>query len=501
MASILNPQDKEKDEEQQSGAPQQVGGAQSATLGAGTGAAPAGTKSGRFTNISNYLQANSGYNKDGGGLAGKIAGNINNQGNAVKQEVGKAQNEFNTAAQQNRVGYDEGTVNNALNDSTNFAQNDQNVDKFQQQLNAKYQGPQGIQNAEIHQNKAQNLQNLTKQTTTEGGRFGLLKNMFNKPTYTGGQQKLDNLLLQGNQGQLKNLTGTRQLGNQVVNQVNTSNQKAIEEAQKFKDEAAATAQKTREEYLKSLTGFDADLAGRASQLNTDRQTQYDTALKAMKDDFVSDADLSRFGLAKGQSLYGLDLNNYINQNKTAATNVNAATEADYGKAAALRKLMGDTQLEGADKILDTYAGGYNEANDINKMSAYDLDKSRFQSEYDANKNQHDSQTASAEQGIREANAALYGGDSRYAAGGLKQQQSEIHALIAKLEAEGKPAGSLYANRQAIDAVVAGEEAKLAETQKRFAEIKKQFGGTLGVVPEYTNVQPQEEVSGPMVGNY
>lgn len=518
MASILNPLDKEKDEEQQSGAPQQVGGAQSATLGAGTGAPAAGTKSGRFTNISNYLQANSGYNKAGGGLAGKIAGNINNQGQAVKQEVGKARDEFNTAAQQNRVGYDEGTVNNALNDSTNFAQNAQNVDKFQQQLNAKYQGPQGIQNAEKVQNNAQNLQNLTNQTTTEGGRFGLLKNMFNKPTYTGGQQKLDNLLLQGNQGQLKNLTGTRQLGNQVVNEVNTTNQKAIEEAQKYKDEAAATSQQTREQFLNSLTGFDTGLNDRANQLNIDREQMYQDALKTTGNNIVSEDDLSRFGLAKGQSLYGANLKDYLMKNNLEANSVNAATSDDYTKAAALRKLAGDTQIEGADKIFDTYAGGYNEANDINKMSAYDLDKNRLQGTLDVNKNQHDSQMAIYEKSQAEANRALNGDEQ--GRGGLLRAQSEVNQKIQNFidsfkkmngqnsidlgqAARANPELSKLMGQQAIyQRQIDFENQKLAQNQTRFNEIKKLFGGTVNVVPQYTNIQPSEEVgTGPMIAGY
>lgn len=494
MASIFNPQDKEKDDEQQAGAPQQVGGGQSATLGSAGAAPAAGTKSGRFTNISNYLQANAGYNKDGGGLAGKIAGNINNQGNAVKQEVNQAKDQFNNAAQQNRVAYDDNTVNKALNDSTNFAQNDQNVDSFQKQLNAKYQGPQGIQNAEIMQNKAQNLQDLTNQTTTEGGRFGLLKNMFNKPSYTGGQQKLDNLLLQGNQGQLKSLTGTRQLGNQVSNQVNNTNMGAVADAQKYKDEANATAMKTRDEYLKSLTGFDQGLAGKADTLNTERQSQYDAALKNTKDNVVSEDDLSRFGLANGQSLYGLKLNDYLTKNNTQANSVNAASADDYNKIAALRKLAGDTQLEGADKIFDTYGGGYNEANDITKQSAYDLDKSRFQGAYDANKAQHDAGTGEAQAGIDKANSEI---------ATWQQQLAELNAMGGIDPKTGKPSLGNETVRKMLENNIYAAQQNLAANKDRFAQIKSLFGGAVNSVPQYINLQPSEEESGagPMVAGY
>lgn len=413
MASIINPQDEDQDEKEQAG-PQQVTSGQTAVVGqeGASASSPTGTKSGRFTNISNYLKANQGYNAQGGGLAGKIAGNIQNKGQEVKQQVGQAKSEFDASAQKNRTQFDENTVNSALKDPSSFVQNGQNVDKFQQQLNAKYQGPTDLQNVDSLQNKAQNLQNLTKQTVSEGGRFDLLKQMFNKPTYTGGQQRLDNLLLQGNQNQLKNLTGTRRIGGEVATQFGGAREDAISKAQAFKDEAAATAQQTQERLSTENQTRQAALEQQRLDQEASRKTLLDRLGMGLKNRELSQEDLSRFGLQEGQETYGVDLASYLTPNASEATLQNTASREQALNMNAL------AQLAGKEATFDPEAAG------TFGQNQYNFAKDALSGDLSQRKATYERQVADQNNLVQQAFGSM---------GGSQQQVDQARYIKSELE--------------------------------------------------------------------
>jgi hypothetical protein len=395
MASILNPNQEDNNEENQQNGPQQVSSGEAATVGGGMSAGP-GTKSGRFTNISNYLKANQGYNQQGGGLAGKIAGNIKEQGNQASQNINKAKSEFEQNAQANRTQFDSGLVNNALNNATDFAQNDQNVTNFQKQLNAKYSGPEALQNANLLQNQAQNVQNLTAQTASEGGRYNLLRNMFNKPTYSTGQQKLDNLLLQGNRNQLKSLTGTRTIGNQVNNAANAATNDAIAKAQQFKDEAAQTAQQTNEQYNQVVSEKQAQLEQQKAQAEADRKALQERLSGGLSARELAAEDLTKLGLQEGAETYGVNLADYFTANSAPATIQNTATQDQALNMNALAKLAGKVA-----QFDPTAAGSF--AN-----SQYNFDKTALDSALGQRKATYERQDADAVNLQQQAWGALGG---------------------------------------------------------------------------------------------
>lgn len=513
MASINNPlNNQNEDENQQNGAgPQQISNGQQATVGA-TGAAPAqGTKSGRFTNISNYLRANNNYNASGGGLAGKVAGNIQGQAEQVKNDTNAAQTNFKSQAEQNRVGYDENTVNNAVNNSAEFAKDDNNVNKFQTMLNAKYNGPQQIQDVNALQNKAQGVQDLANQSGSEAGRFGLLKTMFNKPSYTGGQQRLDNLLLQGNQGQLKQLTGTRALGGQAVNAVNNAQQDAIGTAQMAKDEAAATAAKTQEQLNSGISGFDNSLNDRLQKAESDRQNQYAQMLR--------DADQGKLNGVlgadnlMGRETYGVNLRDYIKNNSLAGTKQGVATDADYARAAALSKLSGGNLQGNSSSILDSYKDP-SQAGSFARDTKFDFDPNAVDAAINQNRKSYETALdpinvemgqASTwlgqnpldttygnfardylnEDGTTNQNDWLRRSAEQYGLGDLSGKSNEdvlrayasLNAGMNSGENDDNTAGQI---KQYIDSVDANKN-KLARNQDKFAKLKQQFkiGQTIG----------------------
>jgi hypothetical protein len=164
-----------------------------------TMAQPGTSSSGRFTNMQKIMQANK-------PAASKLAGAVTGQ---VGQEIGKAETKSDEAsgfrsavqAEQNRLGQAQQLNTNIKADPTQL--NDQDISSARnfmmnqtgqqalQQIGT--QSQQGLVNANV---AAQQAQQMQQRLGSESGRFGLLRQALAKPTYTQGQQKLDQLLLQ-----------------------------------------------------------------------------------------------------------------------------------------------------------------------------------------------------------------------------------------------------------------------------------------------------------------
>jgi hypothetical protein len=255
----LNPElDKEDENAQGQPSNQNVlGGQEQATTQPGgmpqaQQAAPAQKGSGSFTNIQNFLGANKNFAQKQGGLAGKISGRIGTQvGQAQKtlasekQKFGQTLGNIKQGAEQTKqamepsLGYlggaegtkfsqqfqrDEqgnlvrrstpGEMSVAAEPQANNAAPTLNTDlakqNIQKAIEMKYAGPERLGAEKELEASKQSLGELGQATANQEGRFGLLKRFFNKPTYSTGQQRLDQLLVQGNQPQLEALRGTRQ---------------------------------------------------------------------------------------------------------------------------------------------------------------------------------------------------------------------------------------------------------------------------------------------------
>ena len=257
MVTALNPFDdeKKKTEEEQAAAtaPKQIS---TGTQSSGTiGSAPASpsatpTSSGRYTNLSAFLNANKGFNQ-GQGLAGKIVSNVQNATNQQGQQLGQAQQQFGQTSTEGAKSF---TVpGQAPTMGVPGQTNVQNAQAFTQQalvsptqatpestqqfgnlLNASYKGPKSLQDVEgagALQSNTANIQNLAKSAQTGAGRFDLLRKMFGNSNYSRGQQNLDSLLLGSDKSQLKNLQGTQRIAGVAGQKLQTAQQEAAKTAQ------------------------------------------------------------------------------------------------------------------------------------------------------------------------------------------------------------------------------------------------------------------------------
>lgn len=257
----------------QSNAPQTGSQSVYTTSGGGSGqgtaassnASPAPTKSGQFTNLNAYLNANKSFNQGNqdpanNGLAGSINQNFQNQANDINNNVATDQNNFNTAANTARSGYTnysgqaatpssqaqtansnpagyQDFLNSVTSDPTAAVGNQQTLAQWNNAMNANYTGPTQLDPTQQLNQQAQNYQQQAQQAQTENGRFGLLGQMFYNPGYNQGQQSLDNLFLQSNPSQIATLQGTQTQANQLNNNINQANNQATNAAQSYGQEA------------------------------------------------------------------------------------------------------------------------------------------------------------------------------------------------------------------------------------------------------------------------
>ena len=360
MAVIANQYDPDQQDKNTSqGAPTPsaptVGGPQGgavATPGS-PGNASAPTNSGRFTNLNKYINANKDFGAAQGGLAGQIAGNINQQADAAKSDIGNLQGVFNQQAQAGSSSFSNPNITSqALSDPTQFVQNPANIAAFQAQQNASYTGPQNLQalsDSGKTLGQIQDVQTKGQQAQNESGRFNLLRSMFGNNNYSQGQQNLDNAFLQSTPGSAKQLQATKQAGSELSNIWNNASNKAAASGAQSAAQAAQIGQQSRDALLNSTTGTANDLTGRYKTFTDQAKAYNQAATSDIGDDKLSADTLAMFGLkptrveggrnVAGDKLYDVNLNSYVNQG-VAPTMSQFASPQDYAKYAALQQLGG-----------------------------------------------------------------------------------------------------------------------------------------------------------------
>lgn len=337
---------------------------------------PQGTSSGRYTNISNYLKANQGYNQAQGGLAGKIGGNIQQEQQKTADAIAQSKTQFGQASQQGRNQFNQGLYGQATGDAANFVQDPKLMQQFQQMRENNYSGPNDLTNAQALQGQVGNIQDLTNQTGSEGGRFNLLRQMFNKPSYTSGQQRLDQLLLQGNQGQLGQLAGTRRLANQAAQGLSQASQAAQNQAQGYQNEALATQKQVGEGVTGEMTNEDKSISDKVTAAEKFRTEQLPRIQQGLSSGQLTQDDINYLGLNEGQNLYNIDPNKYLTSSDLQATKQNVASADDYARMQALGKLAGNYTKPDTDQLLAQYSNPA-EAGIFAKQGGAQFDKNKF----------------------------------------------------------------------------------------------------------------------------
>lgn len=363
--------DAEKQKQQQSDqngaaapqAPTTGGGGEAAeSSGGGNAPKPAGapTSSGRFTNLQTYLKANSGYNKEGGGLAGQVYNTLDTQGKGVAKDINDTTSSYNTAAQNAAIKDNPQWSQNVLNHPENAS--DEDVKKYQTYMQGQYKGPMSLSDISGYGDVAANTENF-KQTAdlagSESGRRALLGKLYGTGgNYTSGQQSLDNLLLQGNQDQLSKLNQVGSIGNNLSKQLSDAQQASIDQGLNNKAEAATTGQHLTDLLKGSINTNQEALQSKLGVAQQKRDQELSDLKAHLSSGTISPEEAKTLGLLSGTSTYGVDLSKFLTPTGGPLTLGNIATSEDQARLAGLGKLAGNPALQDQTITKATSGPGY-----------------------------------------------------------------------------------------------------------------------------------------------
>lgn len=231
-----------------------------------------------FTNIKNFIQANSSYNQ-GKGLAGKVADDVGGKVKAVDQAVKSGAEQ--TAQVQNAAGQQARTALAGAQPSVDMlgqgAAGDRTaaVDSIKKAQAAEFNGPMGLVDAANLARKAQETKALGSTLTSgDAGVKAGLKQLYSKPTYSAGQQKLDSLLINtGSKESLQDLRKQVVAGNQLDRQVNEADMAAKGNASAFSSEINAGKTALGQKITDALGSRVGDVTKKVADFNANREAQ------------------------------------------------------------------------------------------------------------------------------------------------------------------------------------------------------------------------------------
>jgi len=380
FSGLLDDEEKKKEAGAVASEQPQGGGESAIVQGAQEPAQPGqGTKSGSFTNLQSYLDANE-SSKFGKQLAGQVEGDSDYASNVQN----KADQEFKSRADSSAVGLNQNIISRLNSDPVSLAKDNAAKSEFYKMRDARYQGPKNFSDAqdlysETNQATAKAGQSA-KLANDESGRKTLLDDYYGtgagKYDYTSGQKKLDNYLVQVDPNSREYFAGAKQKADAVgsnfnrlsetLNQYGTTKANETAEARRSARGAIGLGEDNTIQGNSPINTILAQAKQRASELNAQKSGAYSKALEDLRNRNESAA--AKFGIAPDRALYGADLSAYLRQANNIDYN-QAATPQEQAKIAALAELAGvdNTYLPYADR-----AGRYdiNNIYDVGGLDSY-----------------------------------------------------------------------------------------------------------------------------------
>lgn len=265
-------------------------------------AQPKGTSSGRFQNLQNVLKANQGNT-----LGQSISGRIGGMTEQARSEVDKSRQAFQQQTAQAFKPFEGGRdfYRGAIAKPTEAVDNQADFERFQTIAKGQYGGPTGLANTEELQRQAEAVRKTAALTASEGGRESILSNFFSRPSYTSGQRGMDQLLLQTDPNQLRELARTRAQATAAGRAVDEGNLRSFAEAQGKAQEAKLLGQEAVQALGTETTTRDTELAQKleATQARENQlREQYAKVYKDIQAGQISESEARRLGLLGDQGL-------------------------------------------------------------------------------------------------------------------------------------------------------------------------------------------------------
>lgn len=312
--------------------------------------------SGRFQNIRKYIDANKGTD-----YAGKIGQGIQEQKQQLQQNLASTQQNVQSQANPEiqRLQAAQGRIQQATTDPTAYAQNAQEVAEFNRLRTGDYLRNVKVDNIGDISMQQQKVAEAADMSGTEGGRYQLLRNTLGGDGYSRGSNKLDQLLLQGQGGQLKTLQNTARTAAQ---EAQTGVQDFQSQLQKYNQQLGTLGSEAQKAAQTGISGLvdtsKAALDKRAMDLQTQRQGQYNAALEALKAGKLSPELAQQMGITANTNTYNVDPTQYLNANvgNQTITRDNVAKADDVARFQALAALSGQQDLGQYTKVGEELGG-------------------------------------------------------------------------------------------------------------------------------------------------
>lgn len=305
--------------------------------------------SGQYANIQSYLEAN----KDQGDQMGqRVAGDVSSKADDAQSKISS----YESKAPSVRA-YDPNEAYNNLGNLSTEQKNEYKANK----VTGGYSGPQtsdkvqGYDDAQKAYNEAnQKIEN----TKTETGQQQLLRGSYERPSYSAGENKLDQVLLQNSPSSRSRLEelGQKYSGlNSMFNTANTNVGNAVNSAvnQSAQNKAAIVAgEKGQWDSLLN------PLQQRADQLNQENPAILGRVSSDISDDTLSEETLAKLGLNAGQNLWDTNLASYLTPNQTQLGVNDVANASERTKYQQLADLFEDpsrTQIGNAGLSTDPFS--------------------------------------------------------------------------------------------------------------------------------------------------
>ncbi len=357
-----------------------------------------------FTNIQRIIGANQGNR-----LGSAIQGGVSNVAQQARTNLQQATGKFQQDVDANRLGTDQQKqyVTDTIKDTTKAVgdtpEAKQIRENFLKYRTGSYTGPQQLQDAASLRAQAADAGQLGQSATTASGRQNLLQRFVGAPAYTGGQQRVDSLLLgQQGQGALKGIRReTAGLEGEAIKGAETAasqGQGAVAQARGFADETLGKLGTAQTETI----GTEADpntIKGRlalAQKAETARKQDYDDMNRYLRGEirvgelpgsenlseadrnvvignsgigliraldlasrrgYISPEEFNDITLAAANAPAGFDINNIIKNTLTErmSENVNDAGVATPEQLARVNSLA---MLAGKENVYDPLSGRY-----------------------------------------------------------------------------------------------------------------------------------------------
>jgi hypothetical protein len=405
----------------------------------------------KFANIQSYLSAN----KDQGEQMGqKVTSDVEKNASDATQKV----QDFSTKAP---------TVQ-AYDPSAAYANVTSLSDADKQAYNAAkagYKGPQQLDQVEGYGDTSKAVGTASQQVQNAGNEAGqreLLKQTYKRPSYTGGENALDQTIVQNAPGARAGFEGLTQKYSGLSNMFNTAAQDVGGKVNAAAKQGLANQNAINTGEAKAKADLLDPIRARAQAQNEAATGRITGVTNDVSDDTLSADTLAALGLTEGQNLYDLDLKSYLTPNYTQAGINNVANADERSRYAALTNLIGGKP--GQEITAEGQA--------INPIG---LNKEQFEKDLGGKKAEYEKAYASKGQSILDPNnlniGQSFNGDFQLGLGplsSLSPQELQEKALPAIAAAPNANSPGMQDLKQAIEKSLGG----FYDTFKSKRQIKK-----------------------------